>query len=120
MFAIAVRVRIFMHINSIFYISIVNKYNSGVNNGSISTGDKVTITNGSNSQVFTVVINGDPSGDGSVDISDLAMVKAKMLNKVNLSVAEFDAADVNNDGKVDISDLAMVKAHMLGKIKITK
>ena len=101
-------------------ISIVNKYNSGVNNGSISTGDKVTITNGSNSQVFTVVINGDPSGDGSVDISDLAMVKAKMLNKVNLSVAEFDAADVNNDGKVDISDLAMVKAHMLGKIKITK
>ena len=48
------------------------------------------------------------------------MKKAKMLNKVNLSVAEFDAADVNNDGKVDISDLAMVKAHMLGKIKITK
>ena len=48
------------------------------------------------------------------------MKKAKMLNNVNLSVAEFDAADVNNDGKVDISDLAMVKAHMLGKIKITK
>ena len=28
MFAIAVRVRIFMHINSIFYISIVNKYDN--------------------------------------------------------------------------------------------
>ncbi len=99
-------------------VSIVNKYNNGVNNGAIATGDKVRITNGSNSQTFTVVINGDPSGDGNIDIADLAMIKAKMLGKINYNTAEFDAADVNNDDKVDISDLAMVKAHMLGKIKI--
>lgn len=100
-------------------ISIKNKYNSSVNNGALATGDKITIQNGT-SATFTVVINGDPSGDGNIDIADLAMVKAKMLGKINFDTPTFDAADVNNDDKIDISDLAMIKAHMLGKIKITK
>lgn len=101
-------------------VTIKNKYNTNVTNGAVATGDKVTIKSGNVVTTFTVVINGDPSGDGIVDISDLAMVKAKMLGKINFNTVNFDAADVNNDDKVDISDLARIKAHMLGKYKITK
>ena len=100
-------------------VILKNKYNSDVNSGELSTGDKIIIRNGSES-TFTVVINGDPSGDGKIDISDLAMVKAKMLGKISVDTVVFDAADVNNDDKVDISDLALIKAHMLGRVKITK
>ena len=96
-----------------------NKYNSDVNSGALGTGDKMIIKNGSES-TFTIVINGDPSGDGNIDISDLAMVKAKMLGKISMNTVVFDAADVNNDDKVDISDLALIKAHMLGKTRISK
>ncbi len=97
-------------------VVIKNKYNSDALTGNISTGDKLIINN----TTYVIVINGDPSADGSIDVSDLAMVRANMLGKISFDTVLFDAADVNNDDKVDISDLAMVRAHMLGKIQITK
>ena len=101
-------------------ISIVDKNNKSKTNGNIATGDKITIVNNNATISFTVSVKGDVSGDGAIDISDLAMIKANMLSKINLSGANKTAADINKDGAIDISDLAMVKAHMLGKIQITK
>ena len=69
---------------------------------------------------FTVIVKADVNGDGGIDISDLAMVKAKMLGKISLSNEYAKSSDINGDNNIDISDLAMIKAHMLGKIKITR
>ncbi len=101
-------------------INIVDKNNKSKASGNIATGDKITLTSNGTTNTFTVSVKGDINGDGKVDISDLAMVKSSMLNKITLNSATKKSADINGDGKVDISDLAMVKAHMLGKIKITK
>ncbi len=101
-------------------ISLKDKKGNIKTNGIISTGDKVTITNNGKTTTFTVSLKADVNGDGIIDLSDLAMVKAKMLGKINIANEYLKSSDVNKDGKVDISDLAMIKAHMLGKIKITK
>ena len=101
-------------------IKVVNKETQEKSSGNIATGDKFTITSNNVTTTFTISIKGDASGDGNIDISDLAIVKAYMLNKTSLSGANLKASDINNDDKVDISDLAMIKAHMLGKIKISK
>lgn len=101
-------------------ISLKDKRGNVKTNGVVSTGDKIIITNNGSTTTFTVAIRADVSGDGRIDIGDLAMVKAKMLGKINLSGEYLKASDVNKDGKVDIGDLAMIKAHMLGKIKIDK
>ena len=101
-------------------VTVLNKNNQSKTSGVIATEDKLVISINNKETTFIVSIKGDVSSDGNIDISDLAMVKAKMLNKVNLSNAPLKSADINHDGNVDISDLAMIKAHMLGKIVITK
>lgn len=114
---------IIVNVNSRFKsatISAKNKDGSTKRDGLIATGDKITITNNGITTTFTIVVKGDVNGDGNIDISDLAMVKAKMLGKINLSNEYSKSSDVNGDGSVDISDLAMIKAHMLGKITILK
>lgn len=88
--------------------------------GKVATGDKLIITVNNKKTEFTLKITGDVSGDGEIDISDLAMVKAKLLGKRNLEGIKSNAGDINNDGVIDISDLAMIKAHMLGKRIIKK
>ena len=101
-------------------VKLTNKNNQTKTSGLLVTGDILTVTNNNVTNTFTVSIKGDVSGDGAIDISDLAIIKANMLGKNKLSGANLKSSDINNDNKVDISDLAMVKAHMLGKIQITK
>lgn len=101
-------------------ITMTDKNNKAKTNGNIATGDKITITNNGITNSFTISVKGDVSGDGKIDVSDLALIKASMLGKISISGVNKEGADINKDGIVDVSDLAMVKAHMLGKITITK
>ena len=56
-------------------------------------------------------IPGDINGDGKVDCSDVAIVKAPFGKRK--SQTGFDPrADVNNDGVVDIKDLAFVSRQL--------
>ena len=99
---------------------VINTNNKEKTSGKLATNDKLVITTNNITTTFTISMKGDVSSDGNIDISDLAMVKANMLSKINLSGATLKSSDINNDNKVDISDLAMIKSHMLGKIVITK
>lgn len=101
-------------------VEITNSKGEKKTSGIVATGDKLIITSGSGRTEFTLKIKADVSGDGIIDISDLAMIKAKLLNKRTLEGIKFNASDINEDGVIDISDLAMVKAHLLGKRVITK
>jgi len=101
-------------------VEIVNSKGEKKTEGIVATGDKLIIASGSGKTEFTLKVKGDVSSDGIIDISDLAMIKAKLLNKRTLEGIKFNASDINEDGVIDISDLAMVKAHLLGKRVITK
>ncbi len=62
-------------------------------------------------QATDPLVAGDVNGDGKVDCSDIAIVKAGFGRKAGDSL--FDArADTNNDGSVDVRDLATVAQHL--------
>lgn len=86
--------------------------------GNLATGDAVTIKNGNNLAEYNIVIKGDPSGDGGINILDLLKVQKQILGYTKLSGSYFQAGDVNQDGKIDILDLLKIQKHILGYSKI--
>ncbi|MEG0872484.1 MAG: dockerin type I repeat-containing protein [Clostridia bacterium] len=54
--------------------------------------------------VSTTLQKGDANGDHLVDIKDLNTIENYLKGKVNLTGANYIAADYNNDGVVDIAD----------------
>ncbi|UCE19714.1 MAG: peptidase M1 [Gemmatimonadota bacterium] len=50
-------------------------------------------------------IPGDMTGEGVVDVQDLAIVVNAILGKTELSEEQYQAADCNNDGTLDVLDL---------------
>lgn len=86
--------------------------------GTLATGDVVTITSGTTTSSYTVIIYGDSNGDGSINILDLLRTQKIILNELSLSEAYLKAADNNKDGSVTIIDLLRVQKHILGEITI--
>ncbi len=83
-------------------------------NTSFATGDTVTVTIGTSSKTYKLVVLGDTSGDGKIDILDLLKIQKNILESSKLSNEYLRAANVNSDGKVDILDLLKVQKHILG------
>lgn len=106
--------------NNSVNITIKNNNNAVKNNGNIVTGDKITISTGSEEKSFTVVIYGDTNGDGIVSAIDLLNVQKIIINKSNLSGAYYQAADTNKDGKISAIDLLNVQKHILGNTVISQ
>lgn len=84
--------------------------------GKVATGNVLIIYNSSNMVIaqYDIVIYGDPTGDGKIDIFDVASIKRYKLGSVSLENAYLEAADCNHDGKVDIFDVAAIKRNVLG------
>ena len=101
-------------------INIKDKNGSVKENGKISTGDKITITNNSSTITYKVAVKGDVNGDGKISISDYAKVKSHILGVALVDNEYKKAADVNGDGNISIADYAKIKSHILGTSKITK
>lgn len=91
---------------------------SGKSSGNLATGDEITIVNNNDKKTLTVVIKGDPSGDGNIDISDLLKIQKYVLGYSDLAGSYLKAADTNNDGIVDIIDLLKIQKHILGYASI--
>ncbi len=99
----------------------VNIYDGAGNiktSGSLVTGDKVNITYQDESQQYQIVIYGDVSGDGQIDILDLLKVQKHIMEASVLENSYNKAADTNQDGVVNIVDLLRVQKHIVGQIKI--
>jgi len=99
-------------------IVTVKDANNNTKTGAIGTGDKITVSNGSEQKQYTAIIYGDVNGDGSISILDLLRVQKKLLNSVKLSNDQIIAADNNKDGKITVVDLLRVQKHILKSISI--
>ncbi|MDW7739283.1 MAG: CHAP domain-containing protein [Bacillota bacterium] len=64
-----------------------------------------------------VYIYGDVSGDGTIDVRDVALIMQYNLNLTLLDNDQKIAADVNGDGKIDVRDVALIMRYALGLIE---
>lgn len=92
---------------------------SGKTDGTLATGDEVTIVNGNDLQKYVVVIKGDSSGDGNINIQDLLKIQKHILGYSSLVGSYEKASDLNSDGVINIQDLLRVQKHILGYITIS-
>ena len=98
----------------------VKRGNNNLTTGNLRTGDIVTIVSGDDTKTFEVVIYGDVTATGVIDIFDLLDVRKHILKDITLSRAYAKAADVNKDGIIDIYDLLMIRKHILGDSLISQ
>ena len=80
-----------------------------------ATGNYKLIVSSSNVTTvdFTYIKYGDVTGDGAVDITDLALLKKHLLKSSELSGPFMQAGDVFSKGYISISDLIAIKKHLL-------
>lgn len=82
--------------------------------GNMSTGATILLKDDSGKVVETYVFIyfGDVNGDGSVDITDAAMVEAhdQWVETIDEDTAAYYASDVNYDAVIDITDSAAIEA----------
>ena len=83
------------------------------NKQKISTGTEFTIEN---SIKYMLVVTGDITGDGNVNISDLVKLNMYSVGKFNLQNEYLLAGDVNHDRNVNIGDLVRLNLFSIGKI----
>ena len=81
----------------------------------VSTGDY--IVDGFNNR-YTVVVTGDIDGDGKINVTDTAAIKAHFSKTITLENENFEAADTNNDGRVTATDYIRIKYHIQMKYNI--
>ncbi len=94
-------------------------YRGDDTSGVLKTGDILNITNGEDSKEITVIIKGDATGDGKIDIKDLLRVQKGILKLADLSGPYLKASDVNQDNDLTILDLLRVQKHILGYLTIS-
>ena len=99
-------------------ISLKNNVGSEKNSGKLATGDKVSITVGSETKEYDVVVYGDVNGDGKITAVDYAKIKNYIMEYINLSGSYNEAADVDKNGKITAVDYAKIKNYIMGYLKI--
>lgn len=67
-----------------------------------------------------MIMIGDVTLNGKIDIDDMALIQAHTLGYITLTGNAFSAADTNDDGVVNGRDLANLNLHRLGVNIITE
>ena len=57
---------------------------------------------------YKVIVKGDVSSNGVIDITDVVKACDQMFKKIQLESWQFMAADMNSDGKVNITDIVKI------------
>ena len=97
------------------YSKILNK-NGNEKDGLVGTGDILITYNSSGEEVsrYEIVIYGDITGDGTIDLFDFVAVKRSILGIADPSGIYWRAADCNKDGVIDLFDFVAIKRCILG------
>ena len=82
--------------------------------GYIATQDKIIKMKNNLFKNYYVVVKGDTTGDGKVNINDLILIRKHLAGISNLSDYKLLAADINGDGKVNINDAIRIRKFLAG------
>lgn len=101
--------------NSNAQVVLKNRSGKEKNSGDVATGDTVTITVGSETKTYEIILYGDVNGDGKIKASDYKLIKDSIMGSVTLSGVYKEAADVNRDGKKPAAaDYKRIKDSIMG------
>lgn len=77
----------------------------------VGSGATVEVTNaGGTKETFTVVVNGDITGDGEINTTDLSVLKQYLMGNIGAGVYfNQQAADLNKDGEITLTDFTILK-----------
>ncbi|MBE6903481.1 MAG: hypothetical protein E7480_02625 [Ruminococcaceae bacterium] len=78
----------------------------------VGTGATVTFTVDGEEKTYSVLIEGDVTGDGEANVLDLIQMRNDLLNKINLDGLFKTACDSDSDGYVSIIDLLNFKKEL--------
>ena len=67
---------------------------------------------------YAIVVQGDLSGDGEVDIHDLGMLKRYLIGKLNLDETSLLSADIDESGEIDSIDMIYIILNIIGEISL--
>lgn len=92
----------------------------------LATGMKIVITAGARLfnrdaagiQEYTVVVLGDSTGDGVINVMDMLAAQDDILGKEKLEGCYRTAGDINKDNSINIMDMLAIQDDILGKEKI--
>ncbi len=101
-------------------VSVTEANGTVITEGKVKTGQKITITNSGLTRTFTVVIYGDSSGDGAINIADLLVIQKHIVGAKALANEYMKAADLHRDNTVDIRDLLLMQKHVVGQYTISQ
>jgi hypothetical protein len=76
----------------------------------------VRVKSSAGENTFTVIVKGDPSGDGKINALDMLYIQQNILNIKQLDSVYLKAADLSGDGKVNALDLLQAQQRILGLI----
>ncbi len=62
----------------------------------------------------TLIIPGDINGDGTVNATDVAILRRHLADWEGYKVINEEAADVNNDGLINATDVALIRRYLAG------
>jgi hypothetical protein len=82
----------------------------------VGTGFRIQqITNGNVVDEIAVVITGDVSGDGIVNVMDMEAIQKNILSIAEINTeAAMEAANVNDDKVINVMDMEAIQKHILG------
>jgi len=89
-------------------------------NGTVYTGQTISVSVGSENKDYQVVIYGDVDGDGKIKAVDYVKIKNHIMGSATLSGVYKDAADVDKNGKISAVDYVKIKNHIMGKDNIVQ
>ena len=101
-------------------VKVYNSSNQEISSGTISTGQRVSVTINGTEKKYDVVVYGDTSGDGKISAIDYSKVKSQILGQSRLDGAYAKAADTSKDGKISAIDYSKIKAHILNTNKLVQ
>ena len=98
-------------INSSKTVKFYDKDNKAIENDTIlKTGMKLEV----GQEKYEVVVKGDLSGDGEINVLDLAKIKYHLIQEIPLKGAYLEAAKVYANEDVGISDMVAIIQHIIG------
>lgn len=88
--------------------------------GTVGTGNLVQSYDSSGDPIakYTVIVPGDNTGDGKLNVLDILNAQRHILGLGSLSEVFEKASDINKNGKIDITDILAIQRDVLGIEKL--